>query len=44
MNAQAYGQLYTSLLRQMGIELTHGLYHAQSGSHSPLRVILMPPG
>src|SRR5262245_26867699 len=43
MDSQAHGKLRPVLLPQAGIELAHGLDHAQPGAHSSLRVVLVRP-
>ena len=44
MDAQAHGQLHPLLLRQAGIELSHGLHDPQPGPHRPLGVIFVRLG
>ena len=41
MDPQAHGELHPPLLPQAGIELAHGLDHAQPGAHGPLGVIFV---
>ena len=44
MDPQAHGQVHPPLLPQAGIELSHGLDHAQPGPHRPLRIVFMRQG
>ena len=44
MDPQAHGQVHPALLPQAGIELAHGLDHAQPGPHGPLGVIFVRLG
>ena len=41
MAPQAHGQLHPPLLPQAGIELAHGLDHAQPGAHGPLGIVFV---
>ena len=44
MDPQAHGQAHSALLRQAGIELSHGLYHTKPGPHGPLGIIFVCQG
>ena len=44
MDAETHSELYPVLLRQAGIEWSHGLYHPQPGPHGPRGVIFVRLG
>ena len=44
MDPDPHGQAYPLLLRQSVIERRHGLHHAESGAHRPLRIVFMGRG
>jgi hypothetical protein len=44
MDAETHSELYSVLLRQTGVEWSHGLHHPQPGTHGPRGIIFVRLG